>query len=468
MGKPIPKSTPGYINYFKADPAAKDANSQGDYDNVVGVDPNNSKRAVLGGITILATSDGGKKFTDVGRVYSQGFIHPDFHAIAFTGRSAFYAGEDGGLWHTKNMGGTGTAKDWTNLNTAPGSQDKHGLRITQFNAGVSLTATNLLGGTQDNGSPAATPDAPGLPAMKDITSGDGGYAAIDPTASHTLYTAYPDLDIQRWRGSGANRVRTDIQPCPKPPAGHCKDPRGFYAPFVMDLSDPQRLLAGTDRVYQTRNARGDRGRVTWTPISGPLTRTEEGVLSSIALPPTGRNTIFTASSDGEVARTTDAANWTDITGGLPRPDRAINPVHQSFFTQVTFNPANSSQAWVTVGRLLVGELWYTSNAGARTGTHWVDLSGTGTTALPDAPALSVVEVPGRPGTIDVGTYYGVWTCSTCGGQSPKARWQRLGGTDLATGALPKVEVDRLSVTSDNNTLMAWTHGRGIWQIGLGP
>jgi hypothetical protein len=221
-------------------------------------------------------------------------------------------------------------------------------------------------------------------------------------------------------------------------------------------------------VYQTRNARGDRGRVTWTPISGPLIRTKTGVLSSIALPPTGGNTIFTASNDGEVARTTDAANWTDITGDLPRPDRAINPAHQSFFTQVTFNPANTSQAWVTVGRLLVGELWYTSNAGARTGTHWVDLSGTGTTALPDAPVLSVVEVPGRPGTIDVGTYYGVWTCSTCGGQSPKARWQRLGGTDLATGALPKVEVDRLSVTSDNNTLMAWTHGRGIWQIGLGP
>ena len=97
----------------------------------------------------------------------------------------------------------------------------------------------------------------------------------------------------------------------------------------------------------------------------------------------------------------------------------------------------------------------------------VNLSGTATTALPSAPALSVLELPGHPGTIDVGTYYGVWTCSTCGGQNPTASWQRLGGTDLTRGALPKVEVDQLSVTSDNHTLIAWTHGRGIWQIGLG-
>ena len=212
---PIPKDTPGYVNYFKGDPDAQDANGQGDYDNVVGVDPHDSDRAVFGGITILATSDGGKKFTDVGRVYKQGYIHPDFHGIAFNGRSAFYAGEDGGLYHTNNMGGTGTAKDWTNLNAAPESNDKQGLRITQFNAGVSLTATNLLGGTQDNGSPAATPGvAPKLPAMRDIKSGDGGYAAIDPGSSHTFYTEYPELDIQRWTGSGTNRVRPISSPVP--------------------------------------------------------------------------------------------------------------------------------------------------------------------------------------------------------------------------------------------------------------
>ncbi len=464
----IPKSTPGYVNYFKGDPDADDPNGQGGYDNVVAVDPTNSNRVVFGGITILRTTDGGRTLRDVGRVYSQGYIHPDLQAIAFNGRSSFYAGEDGGLWHTSNMGGTGSANDWTNLNSAPGPGDNQGLHITQFNGGVSLTPTNLLGGTQDNGSPAATPGIlPDLPAMRDITSGDGGYTAIDPTAPDTFYTAYPNLFIVRWIGSGANRVQTNIPPCLQPPGGQCNDPRDFYAPFVMDLSNPQRLLAGTDRVYQTLNAGDTQGPVRWTPISGRLTRSAEGVLTSIALSPTGGDTIFTTSNDGEVARTTNARTWTDITGNLPRLERASNPGAKPFFTRVTFNPANASQAWVTIGWLGVGQVWYTSNAGARAGTRWVNLTGTGASALPTAPAMSVVEVPGQPGTIDVATYYGVWTCTSCGGQRPVGRWQRLGGTDTAAGALPKVEVDQLSVTSDGKTLTAWTHGRGIWQITLG-
>jgi hypothetical protein len=60
----------------------------------------------------------------------------------------------------------------------------------------------------------------------------------------------------------------------------------------------------------------------------------------------------------------------------------------------------------------------------------------------------------------------VWRCGTCGGPSPEGSWHRLGGTDLASGALPKVEVDRLSLT--HNFLIAWTHGRGIWKISLPP
>ena len=463
----ISRSTPGYVNYFKGDPDAQDDNGQGNYDNVVGVDPTNSNRAVFGGITILVTRDGGRSFADVGRVYQQGYIHPDFHAIAFNGRSSFYAGEDGGIWHTSNMGGTGGASDWTNLNNAPAA-GRQGLRITQFNGGVSLTPTNLLGGTQDNGSPAATPGiAPDLPAMRDITSGDGGSTAIDPTSPDTFFTEYPDLFIVRWTGPRDNRVQRNIPPCQAPPNGNCNDPRAFYAPFVMDMSNPNRLLAGTDRVYQTRNALAEPGPVTWAPISGRLTHTDGGTLSSIALAPTGGDTIFTTSNDGEVARTTNAANWTDITGNLPRPDQALHFANKPFLTHVAFNRANSSQAWVTVGGLGVGQLFYTRNASAGNGTRWVNLSGSGATALPLAPAMWVVEEPGRPGTIDVATYYGVWRCTTCGGQTPVARWQRLGGTSLATGALPKVEVDSLSLTSDNRTLIAWTHGRGVWKIALG-
>jgi hypothetical protein len=608
--KPIPRDTPGYTDYFKVVTGNEGSGEQGNYDNVVAVDPANSNRAAFGGVTILVTKDGGKKFTDVGQTYTGGWLHPDLQAIQFSGPSAFYVGEDGGLYHTSNMGGTGKeATDWTNLNGAPATPGKQGLRITQFNAGVSPTTTELLGGTQDNGAPAALPGVgPMLPRMGDITSGDGGDTAIDPTPNaNTVYTSYPELGITRTLGldatltatlttdettvTGMSRTlpvgtvyrvsgdgipadtrlivtgsgttatlqnaatttgestltlrtrQTPIAPCP---SATCTDPRGFYAPFVMDMSNPQRLLAGTDRVYQTFNARTgnspvsglpDTTPLTWDRISPKLTKTRGGVLSSIALAPTtltamlttdettvtdmsvtlpegavysvtgdgipadttltvtrsgttatlsnaatttgestltvGGATIFTASQDGEVARTTDGGkDWTDITGDLPTPGQATDPFGwtsgKPFFTQVAVNPANSSQAWVTISYLGQGNLWYTSNAGrpaGEGGTTWVNLSGTGDTALPSAPALSLVQVPGTS-DVYVGTYYGVWRCGTCGGENPEPSWQRVGGTDLATGALPKVMVDRLSLTSDNKTLVAWTHGRGIWKLSL--
>jgi len=60
--------------------------AQGWYDNVVAIDPNDGSgdTAVFGGITMLATTDGGISFTDIAQPYGGGPLHPDFHAVAFT------------------------------------------------------------------------------------------------------------------------------------------------------------------------------------------------------------------------------------------------------------------------------------------------------------------------------------------------------------------------------------------------
>ncbi len=135
-----------------------------------------------------------------------------------------------------------------------------------------------------------------------------------------------------------------------------------------------------------------------------------------------------------------------------------------FFTSVAFNPSDRFEAWVTVGQLGngVGQVYHTTTAGALGGNKWTDVTGTdASTALPAAPALSVVQEPGKS-TIDVGTYYGVWQCTTCAkGSTNPPDWKRL-GTNLPVN----VEVDRLTVSQDNKNLMAWTHGRGIWTVPL--
>jgi len=50
----------------------------------------------------------------------------------------------------------------------------------------------LLGGTQDNGSPA-TASATVSTAWLNVNNGDGGYNVIDPNSANSCFTAHPDL-----------------------------------------------------------------------------------------------------------------------------------------------------------------------------------------------------------------------------------------------------------------------------------
>jgi hypothetical protein len=266
---------------------------------------------------------------------------------------------------------------------------------------------------------------------------------------------------------------------------------------------------------------------TWKAISPPLTTNSSDFLSFIsqAYSSTGDDTVFTTSDDGKVFRTANwgastayalgttivggghtqkvttagtsgsteptwntggggtkdgtvvwtdegtagALPWTDITGNLPKESQTdFNQL--AFLTSVTFNPSNSAEAWVTVGRLArpgenVGRVYHTTNADKGAATTWTNIEPTDASkALPPAPVFSVVKEP-NSNTIDVGTYYGAWQCTTCQGSNPTPNWQRLGST--TPPSLPiNVMVRELNVSQDNKNLVAWTFGRGIWTIPL--
>ena len=193
----LSNTTPGLTDYFNVFNLA--GYGQGDYDNVIAVDPANGANAVFGGVTLLATTDGGASFSDIGDVYSEthpnGVIHPDIHALAFTSGDHFYLGEDAGVWSTADLGGArnptpGTASDWANLNA--------GLATVQYYSGSALDTTHLLGGSQDNGTSGHFPGAAAEPALQAYAGGDGGYTAIDPTVgSTTIYAGYAGGFIAR-------------------------------------------------------------------------------------------------------------------------------------------------------------------------------------------------------------------------------------------------------------------------------
>ena len=111
-------------------------------------------------------------------------VHPDQHALAYTipssGADLMYFANDGGIYRALNgftgltTGSCSGTNLFDDLNQNLGS-------MTQF---VSFSqhatdANTLLGGTQDNGSPA-TATATTSSSWGNVLGGDGGYNAIDP------------------------------------------------------------------------------------------------------------------------------------------------------------------------------------------------------------------------------------------------------------------------------------------------
>ena len=436
------------------------------YDNVVAVDPTNANRAVFGGVTVLNTTDGGATFTDVGHVYDAAAgLHPDFHAIAFTGANTLYIGNDGGVWYSTTLGGT-SGPSWTNVNG--------NLEITQFYNGSALNVSTLIGGAQDDGDPGRLPTTPPSPHWQQYGEGDGTGTAIVPGSSgNSVYLSVPQAGILRQTSTltgGIEANPTIAAPCnfgPNPPQGTaCNDPAAFVAPFVMDQANGNKLFAATNHVYRSTSGGLPAGNGGWSQISPDLTSGTSNftgnsdVINAMSMIPGTNTSVTGAAVSGTVFETTNASTWVNISGNLPQPSSStFGPLGSTgWITSVAINPSNSSEVWVTIGdSISTGTVWHTTTAGST--NTWADLSSGGTAPI-TGPVNSIVEDPTTPTTLYVGTAAGVYTCTTCGGSSPTPSWSTAG-----TG-MPAVSVSGVTISSDNTTLVAWTHGRGAWELPL--
>jgi hypothetical protein len=422
-------------------------------------------------------------------------VHPDQHALAYmiqsSGTDLMYVANDGGINRALD-GYTGLAtgscfgvNQFDDLNQNLGS-------MTQF-VSFSEHATDpntLLGGTQDNGSPASV-SATTSSGWGNVLSGDGGYNAIDSSSNH-WFASTPD-----YPPGGGN---LNIQECS---AGmNCNDGSflsvvasfdvggddgGFYFPYILDPQSAASLLLGTCRVW-----RGPRSGGPFTALSlnfetlgsGTCAGTEVNVVRAVASggpSDTNGSKVIYATTDGPgpngssapiggnvwVTTNATAASGTSSTfvnatlngpGGV-----SINP-SQFPISAVAIDTSDptGSTAYITVMGFTggPGHVWQTTNAGA----SWIDFSGSGVNALPDSPANAVVIDP-TAHIIYVGTDVGVFESTTS-----SAAWTEVGPIPgpLASGFLPNVAVTVLALfnSGGQKLLRASTYGRGIWQFDL--
>lgn len=200
-------------------------------------------------------------------------VHPDQHALAYSipasgsdsGNALMYFANDGGIYRALNgfaglnTGSCSGTNQFDDLNQNLGS-------MTQF---VSFSqhptdANTLLGGTQDNGSPATAAATTSL-SWGNVLGGDGGYNAIDPNATSNFYASNPDippggLGVQLC-SSGVNCVDSGFTfVVTSSTVGG--DDGAFYFPYILDPHSLTAMLVGTCRVW-----RGTRSGGAFTVLS---------------------------------------------------------------------------------------------------------------------------------------------------------------------------------------------------------
>ncbi len=426
------------------------------------------------GGTFWRSRDGGQTWVDLSLGNgASGGLHADTHWIAVSpaNRNILFTANDGGIWRTENA--TSDVMAWTSLNQS--------LNITQFYA-IALHPNDpnlLLGGTQDNGTNRYNGDLNWFHSR----DGDGGAALIDQSNPQVMYHTF----INRNNAGGASPVigpeisfdggntwaRRGCYPGCTAQMGNFNpaDRVSDYAPMAQHTgftgAQGNVIYFGTHRLYRS----ADQG-VTWTGLGASangfgadLTKNipDPGYgngfpsyLSAIAAHPaldqsasTPGELVWVGTGDGLVQVTTNAgalagATFTNLTRG-PLPNRYV--------TDIALDPGNQRRALVTYSGFNTntpnapGHVFMTEDQGAT----WRDISGN----LPDIPVNSVTIDPLLPGSVYIGTDLGVFQ-TTDGG----ATWIRL------SNGMPKVAVFMLRYHAASRSLIAATHGRGVYRLTL--
>ncbi|MGH9843470.1 MAG: BACON domain-containing protein, partial [Blastocatellia bacterium] len=436
------------VGSLSCSPETSDFRAQAWLTNVIAVDPVNPDRVWVGGIDLFRSDDGGANWGIASYWYANGvlkpraaaYTHADQMVLAFhpryngTSNRTLFVTNDGGVYRTGDaLAATSTAPCnpagagivWSSLNNNFG--------VTQFYHGAPYpNGATYFGGTQDNGTLRGS-DASGAGAWNEIHFGDGGYVAVDPLNTNTLFAENTGLSIHKSTDGGATF---------RPAISGITESRNdflFITPFAMDPSDPRRLWTGGFFIWRTGN-----GAEQWeraAAITAGL-----GSVSAIAVAPADSNYVLAGMSTGEVLRTT-----TGLSSGASTIWPYTSPRPNAFISSVAFDPINKNTVYATSSTFGGAHVFKSMNGGA----NWTALDGAGAGRIPDIPVHAIVIDPANTQRLYAGADLGVFV-STNGG----ATWavENTGFANVVTESLA------LNVVDGQTQLFAFTFGRGGWRV----
>lgn len=403
---------------------------------IIKVAPENPNMVFTGGLDQWKTNNSGSTWqhiTDWSLMYYGGgdeYVHADQHAIAFNpaNPSEFICGSDGGVFYTTMA-----------LSTYPTFQEKnHNYNTLQFYTCDIIPqpgGTLYCGGLQDNGT-LLYQDEP-LTINNMIDGGDGAFCFFDDDPqlliTSVYYNWYSFYLNWSWVNSYNDNSGVFINP-----ADYDTENNILYANRVD--------FKGT---YANQLIRfvGIPHNVNRQII--PMQTNEEGYFSHLRVSPyapAGTTILFVGSQTGRLYRVDNAQNpvpqVTEITGDdMPVAYISCVAVGQT-----------EDELLVTFSNYGVSSVWQSNDGGE----SWREVEYN----LPDMPVRWAEYHPQNDAQVMLATELGIWT--TININADPVVWQ-----PNADG-MANVRCDMLAIRPADNTVLAATHGRGLFTTEFPP
>jgi trimeric autotransporter adhesin len=426
------KSTNGGATFTKQNSTAFAGgilNGQGWYNIALAINPDNANEFIVGGLDAYRSTNSGStipaKITNW--VNTAPYVHADHHFMQWFkagGQNKLIIGCDGGIFYSADNGLT-----W---------QDKNrNLAIKQFYAGAihpGYGSNYLLAGAQDNGVHQLT--NAGLSWSTEVTGGDGCFVHINQQNPQIQIGSYVGNVYRVSKDGGTNWTSTTISA------------NGLFVnPF--DYDDGQNIMyssngsgAGANSIVRWSHPEAA-GIVNVLTISA-MTRTSAGYATAFKVSPFTKDRVYIGTNNGKVLRL-------DAAGSLP-----AGPVDGNVTTVANTNLPSAYISCVNVGTneqnvvatfssYGVSHVWITANGG----TNWTNIDGN----LPDMHVRWAMFDPQNNSKMILATEAGIYYTDAINGSS--TIWQ-------SDANFPCVRTDMLKLRLSDNTIVAATHGRGLF------
>ena len=449
---------------------------------VVGANPSPPPALAITAVQRFRTNDGGATWTVLnptpGKLESRSWhlllgVDPaDGNHVFVNDSYSLYESFDGGNTWSRADAGIGYLKrinsfDWVNL-----TFDANGEAVLTADQGVlrydpaTKSWTSLIGDLQVSEfytisldpQTAAVAYAVGQDIFSEKFTGqtvwnvmesginETGKIIVDPKNSNQLY-AFNPLDTNNFvmQSPDGGVTWTNIFPSSLLSASFLNSYGSGYGfayasqkAFAIDPSNPTRLLAVADQVFETTNAGS--ASPTWSPISGVLSQDPANpFVIALAIAPSDVNTVYASTQDGRVWVTyNDGGKWAEWDSGI-----------SGQVVDLRIDPADRNQVFALTSR----GLWHLPTSGL----PWLNITGN----LPGNVtyySLFVVWQSPIPALL-VGTDRGVYRSFDLG--NTWTNW---------SPELPNTRVNELQgeMIGGELILAAATVGRGAWEILIQP